>query len=83
MERQNNYFGDCPKCGRTDGYLNYRSNHAFVCHGCKTFWVIGANLFSSWKYENEEIWEENLRMIEDYEEVEPLPWKPTQKEVAG
>jgi hypothetical protein len=47
MERQNNYFGDCPWCGRTDGYLNYRSNHAFVCHGCKTFWVIGANLFSS------------------------------------
>jgi hypothetical protein len=41
------HFGTCPICHKTDGYLNNRNDHAFICKTHKTYWWVGANLFSS------------------------------------
>ena len=48
------YFGLCPVCHKTDGYINIGRSHWFLCEEHKTKWWIGANLFSSWKYETRE-----------------------------
>ena len=65
------YFGTCPVCHNTDGCLNIERDHWFVCHEHRVRWFIGANLFSSWKYESEEIWQKNAKLIEDYADVKP------------
>ena len=68
------YFGLCPVCHRTDGYINIRRGHWFYCKEHRTFWYIGSNLFSSWKDETEE---EQHRIfdelgMESFERVEPF-----------
>lgn len=68
-------FGGCPVvgCGRNDGYLNVESTHVFLCRRHKTAWVTGFNLFSSWRFETEKDWAENLALLEaEYREVEPV-----------
>jgi hypothetical protein len=67
-----NPFGDCPKCGKNDGYVNIQRAHWFVCdeHGVK--WFVGTNLFSGWRYESEQDWEHNYALLAGYREVEPL-----------
>jgi hypothetical protein len=67
-----NYFGGCPTCGGCDGYLNLRRDHWMVCHACKTRWVIGANLFSSWRDETEADWERNYLLLSGYRQVKPI-----------
>jgi hypothetical protein len=67
------YFGGCPRCGGDDGFINVRRAHFFLCEQHKTAWVIGANVFSSWRDEDEATWEKNARMLkEHYTEVEPV-----------
>ena len=46
------YFGGCPTCGRTDGCVNYGSEHWFVCRRHRTRWSPGSNLFSGWRDED-------------------------------
>lgn len=70
------YFGGCPKCGKTDGYVNVGRDHWGVCDEHKTKWPIGANLFSSWKEETEAQWRRNANLLESYTEVEPLKADP-------
>jgi len=65
------HFGECPECGKNDGYLNVRKCHFFVCHQHKTAWSVGWNLFSSWREETEKTWEENARLLEGYRVGEP------------
>jgi hypothetical protein len=65
------YFGGCPLCGRTDGYINMAA-HWFVCDNHRTRWFIGTNLFSSWKNETEADWERGRQKLESYAEVEPI-----------
>ena len=66
-----NYFGDCPKCGRTDGYLNISRDHWFFCDRHMTKWWGGSNWFDEWKYETEDKWFENFKKLLQYQEVEP------------
>jgi hypothetical protein len=66
------YFGGCPLCGRTDGYMNIRAAHWFVCDNHRTRWFIGTNLFSSWKDETEADWERSRQKLESYTEVKPI-----------
>jgi len=68
-----NYFGCCPSCGKTNGYMNVRSTHWFVCDAHKTRWCAGAGLFSDWTSESERVWKRNATRLERYEEVEPIP----------
>ena len=78
------YFGGCPYCGDTSGYLNVGRGHIFVCDEHKTAWPIGSNLFSSWREENEEIWENNKNLLDrEYKFVEPLPYEPIDEETYG
>jgi hypothetical protein len=45
------YFGLCPICKKTDGYLNIGRSHWFFCEKHRSRWCIGSNLFSSWRDE--------------------------------
>jgi len=48
------YFGGCPECGKSDGYLNAGRTHVFFCREHKVRWIAGSNLFSDWRNETEE-----------------------------
>lgn len=63
---EDNYFGACPTCGSTDGYLNIGRGHWFVCDEHRVRWLAGANLFSDWRNESEETWRKNWDRIGDY-----------------
>ncbi len=47
------YFGGCPTCESSDGYINIGRGHWFHCAEHRVRWFIGSNLFSSWKDETE------------------------------
>jgi hypothetical protein len=66
-----NYFGSCLECRRNDGYLNFHTDHWFVCDEHKLRWWGGSNLFSSWRDETEEDWQANGELLMGYREVEP------------
>jgi hypothetical protein len=70
------YFGACPECGDTNGYLNVGRSHWFVCDIHRTRWCAGSNLFSSWLDEDDEVWAANVKLLESCREVEPLPEEP-------
>lgn len=65
------YFGLCPICGQTDGYLNIHRDHYFVCHQHKLRWLVGSNLFSTWRDEGPEVWQENNDLLSGYRMIEP------------
>ncbi|MBN1765985.1 MAG: response regulator [Sedimentisphaerales bacterium] len=67
------YFGNCPVCGKTDGYLNISCNHWFICHQHKTKWFAGSSVFSRWQFETEIDWLENAVLLGQYKDVEPVP----------
>jgi hypothetical protein len=69
-----NYFGTCPRCHQTDGYVNVGASHWFVCDKHKTKWFIGENLFSSAMDETLQQQRERLKKMgfDSYEEVEPF-----------
>ena len=48
------HFGTCPRCHKSDGYINVSSTHFFVCHEHKLKWCVGSNLFSSWREQTEQ-----------------------------
>jgi hypothetical protein len=66
------YFGGCPRCGDSEGYVNVGGNHWFRCDRHKTKWCAGYNLFSGWRDETEEEWQRNADMLAGYETVEPI-----------
>lgn len=67
------YFGACPYCGESDGFLNNERDHWAICLEHRTTWHVGSGLFSSWKEENDEVWERNRRILSKHRLVEPLP----------
>jgi len=70
------YFGGCPRCGDTDGYLNQGRDHWFVCDKHRVRWFVGSNLFSSWRHESSAQHAENLLKLMGYRVVDPLhEWK--------
>ena len=78
-----NYFGGCPFCGGTDGFLNRGRHHWFLCAEHRTTWYAGSGLFSDWKDENEKIWRKNSKIIARYTIVEPLPFEPDEDEAGA
>ncbi len=80
--QSDHYFGGCPECGGTDGYMNVERVHFFVCDKHKTKWRIGENLFSSWHEETEADWQANAKRLASYREVKPMLWEPTSEEKA-
>ena len=74
------YFGGCPECGNSDGYLNVGRNHWMTCDEHRTTWPIGANLFSSWHDETEADWQRNEAKLKTYRVVDPIYPEPTEAE---
>jgi len=72
--RQEDDFGLCPECHRNDGYLNVGRTHIFICHEHKTAWIFGDNVFSDWREQTEETFEENKKLLDGYREVKPFFW---------
>lgn len=48
------------------------SGHWFVCDDHKTKWWVGSNLFDGWRYQDEETWRKNERILAGYTAVKSL-----------
>lgn len=70
--RTTEYFGGCPHCGSSDGFLNFGRDHWGICHKHQVKWYIGSNLFSGWRDEAEEQWLRNTYRLSPYHQVEPI-----------
>ena len=66
-----NHDGDCPRCGGGWVCLNVGRNHWAICERDQVCWSLGSNLFSSWRYETEDLWHRNAETLERCEQVEP------------
>ncbi len=54
---EHSYFGVCPYCLKTDGYISIGRGQWFYCSEHKVCWFVGSNLFS-WPFD--ESWEEMI-----------------------
>lgn len=62
----------CPKCWRPmDHYKNVDANHWGVCPHCRATWLIGRNLFSNWRTESHQTWEDNNAYLSQFEVFRP------------
>ncbi len=75
------WYGGCPHCGGSDGYLNIRNSHWGCCKEHRVKWLMGEDLFSAWQDEDASIWLENSIYLSDFDQAEPLR-DPT-SDVAG
>ncbi len=66
------YFGGCPKCGKTSGFINDGREHWFTCDTHQTKWHVGSNLFSGWRDETEEERFRNRDLLSQYRTVEAI-----------
>ncbi len=66
------YLGGCPQCRRNDGLLNVGRYHWATCRRHKTRWLIGSNLFSGWRHEDEAVWLRNRYRLDECRVVEPV-----------
>lgn len=66
------YFGGCPHCGGSSGFLNVGRVHWAVCGTHKTKWCVGENLFSGWREEDESKWQANHDALRQYSLVDPV-----------
>jgi len=70
---QDDTWGLCPICHKTDGCVNVRRRHIYYCREHKTCWYVGSNLFSGWLEQTEEqqrrIW--NEIGLEEFQDVKP------------
>jgi hypothetical protein len=68
------YFGLCPLCKKTDGYLNIGRNHWYTCHEHQVRWLIGENVFSDWRDETESEQRRRCKEIgfDSFMDVEPF-----------
>ncbi len=82
MKHEDGYWGNCPICHLTDGFLHIGRADVCACHEHKLAWVIGDNLFSGWRDETEEDWESDRRLLSYYRIIEEEEiWYP-HKQVA-
>jgi hypothetical protein len=78
---QSYYWGVCPECGRLpDKWLNVGANHWLVCLDHEVRWRVGANLFSDWKDETEDIHQVNAEFLSTFRVVEPYYRPPARWE---
>jgi hypothetical protein len=68
-------FHGCPKCPESkgpDAVYNAGRLHRGACHTHRTTWILGSNLFSSWRDETEQQQRERWREIEGYDDLDRL-----------
>jgi hypothetical protein len=68
------YFGVCPICKGTDGYVNIGRSHWSICKQHRARWFIGENVFSSWhdKTESEQQREREEIGFDAFTDVKPF-----------
>jgi hypothetical protein len=64
------YFGGCPTCGMTNGFVNDGADHWFVCDRHKTKWYVGSNLFSGWRDDTAEDRFRDRDLLGSYRQVQ-------------
>lgn len=69
------YFGTC-SCGKEPKYFNYERTNWMYCSKCKEMWLLGSNIFTSWRNENKKIWKVNYEKHKKYKIIEPAMWNP-------
>ncbi len=70
------HLGACPECHKEElEYLNVGRTHFGICREHDVYWNIGSNLFSSWREQSEEGWQENAEVLERMREVEASHWE--------
>jgi hypothetical protein len=74
MRTGNFELGECfadIRCrhGHETRLFNIGRSHVVACDACRTFIVVGSNLMSGWRQENEALWRRNRRSITGYREV--------------
>lgn len=77
------YFGGCPHCGKQTNCVNVTRVHVAMCDEHKVCWVIGENLFSSWRNEDEDTWRRNAELLAEYTAVRPIFPEPTSGDAAA
>lgn len=71
---QNDVVGGCSYCGRYSEVLNVGRTHFAICEPHNVYWIVGANLFSSWRHESQAIHDANsLRLEAMTRDRDPLP----------
>lgn len=59
-------FGLCPVCSNDPEILNVGREHFAICREHKVYWHVGSNLFSGWREEAPESWEQNKKLLATY-----------------
>jgi len=65
----NHFYGCCDVCSGGDDSFNIHKDNYGCCTKHKRYWLMGANVESSWKNENEHIWEENKKKYGGYKKI--------------
>ena len=78
-EKVDDYFGLCPTCKNTNGYLNIGGEHWFHCDEHKMKWSVGYNIFSDWRDEPVELHQVNFAYLSGFHKVEPWFYPKTIK----
>lgn len=66
------YITGCPLCGKNDGYVNTGAKHWIICQEHKIKWLLGENLFEGWQNQTIFQYHDNLEILAEYTEVNPL-----------
>ena len=64
--KEPDHFAGCPECpyGKApDNIWNVRETHYAICEKHKTAWRVGSNLFSSWRSQTQEDWDDNAALL--------------------
>jgi len=64
------FIGHCSVPKHENYCLNIGPAHWMACDKCRIKWLIGANLFSSWRYQNVDIWMANEKKLRKYREID-------------
>jgi len=64
--------GICPKCNKSDGFVNLGKEHWFICRDHKIKWFGGINLFEGWENQTVAQAESIAVMLDSYKEVVAL-----------
>jgi hypothetical protein len=64
-------MGDCfadvtCRFGHKTRLFNIGRGHYIACDECKSYIFVGSNLMSSWRRENEDIWQKNYDSVKGY-----------------
>jgi len=52
--------------GHATRLFNIGRGHYVACDTCRSFVFVGANLMSSWRQENRDVWEDNYGSVKGY-----------------